>query len=349
MRATTVVSRAEARRIAVRAQLLDGSARGVLSTIRRLGFLQIDPISTVAPPQHLVLWSRLGSYDVGELERLLWVEKKLVEWNAYIWPIETLPSLQARMRRRGGSDPYVRRANAFVKANASFRRYVLREIERRGPLLGRELEDRSLQPRERHRWYGSRRVGIMLEVLQRRGELAVAGRSGTHRLWDLAERWYPATERVSLGEADRVLAEQRFRALGVRLERGEWHAHPDVEDGPVPDRPTLLSPFDRLVHDRDRAEALFDFHYRLEMYVPKAKREYGYYVLPLLVGDEIVGRAEPLFDKRSGTLQLLGAWGDTSRLPDVLPDLERFLRRRTDEFSRRAPSKGRYREKEVKE
>jgi uncharacterized protein len=348
MRATSVVGREEARRIAVRAQLLDGSAGGVLSTIRRLGFLQIDPIATVAPPQHLVLWSRLGSYDVGELERLLWVEKQLIEWNAYIWPIETLPYLQARMRRRGSADPYVRRATAFVKANASFRRYVLREIERRGPLLGRELEDRSLQPRERHRWYGSRRVGIMLEVLQRRGELAVVGRRGTHRLWDLAERWYPETDRVPLAEADRVLTEQRFRALGVRLDRGEWHAHPDVETGPVPDRATLLSPFDRLIHDRARAEALFDFHYRLEMYVPKAKREYGYYVLPLLVGDAIVGRAEPAFDKRTGRLELLGAWGDTSRLAEVLPELERFLRRRADEFARGAPSKGhRRREKEV--
>jgi uncharacterized protein YcaQ len=317
-----------ARRIAVRAQLLDGSARDVLETVRRLGFLQLDPIATVARPQHLVLWSRLGPFDTDELDHLLWVERKLFEWNAFIWPIESLPLIRARMRQdaRAATYSWERRRREFLKQNAGFRRYVLRELERRGPLLARELEDRSTPGgRRAHRWWGSRQVAQMLEVLHLRGDVAVVGRRAGQRLWDLAARWYPETEAAPLREAERLLAEQRFRALGVRLENGEWHAHPDVSGEPVPDRVTLLSPFDRLVHDRRRAEALFGFRYRLEMYVPPAKREYGYYVLPILVGDRLVGRVEPRFDRRSGTLSVMGAWGDTSRLDEALAELATFL------------------------
>ena len=178
----------QARRIAVRAQLLDGSAQDVLETIRQLGFLQLDPISTVAPPQHLVLWSRLGPFDRAELDRLLWEERALVEWNAYVYPIEDLPLLQARMRRRNGA--WERRLTAYVKENAGFRRYVLRELEARGPRLSREIADHASMKRDDHRWWGNRKMSLMLQVLNARGEVAVVGRRGGQRVWDLAERWY---------------------------------------------------------------------------------------------------------------------------------------------------------------
>jgi uncharacterized protein len=324
------VSRDEARRIAVRAQLLDGSATNALDTVRRLGFLQIDPISTVAPPQHLVLWSRLGAaYERAELDRLL-AERKLFEWNAHIWPAEDLHLVRAQMlRRRTGEYTWERRGNEFLKENAAFRRYVLRELERRGPLLSREIEDHASMRREDHDWWGSRKMGLMLDLLASRGQVAVVGRRNGQRLWDLAGRWYPETEKLTWPQAKRVLAERRLRAQGVRLEGGRWIAHPDATDGPVPARTTFLSPFDRLIHDRDRAEALWDFHYRLEMYVPKAKREYGYYVLPVLRGDRLVGRIEPVYDRRERVLRVLGVWPQPGArlgsLKKPLAELARFL------------------------
>jgi uncharacterized protein len=296
--------------------------------VRRLGFLQMDPIATVATPQQLVLFSRLGPFDSTELDRLLWEECKLFEYDAFIYPIEDLPLQRARMARfrRGGKLKRHEWIREFLRENARFRRHVLREVERNGPLLSRDLEHDLMPAGVGHRWWGDRQVRLMLDILAARGEIAVAGRNGKRRLWDLPERVFPETETLPWREAERELERRKQRSLGVwRARDGQWHAHPDVSDEPVPDRAVLLSPFDRLVHDRARAEALFGFFYRLEMYVPKEKREYGYYVLPLLVGDRLAGRAEPRFDRKTGTLELLGAWGDTSRLDEALSPLAEWL------------------------
>ena len=312
----------------MRAQALDGSANGVLETVHRLGFLQIDVVQPVERPQHLVLYSRLGpGYDRAELDRLLWEERALFEWAAFIYPIENLPAVRARIRRfrRERRTKDQRWVREFLTENRAFRRYVLRELAQNGPMLSRDFEDRAKGEKRDHRWWGSRMVGLMLLSLHLYGEITVVGRDGGQRLWDLTERWWPETETISIREADRIRDDRELRTQGVRLVRGEWQVHPDATDGPVPDRAVLLSPFDRLVYDRDRAEALWGFRYRLEMFVPKAKREYGYYVLPLLVGDRLVGRAEPRFDRKTGALELLGAWGDTSRLDEALDDLGAWL------------------------
>ena len=317
----------EARRIAVHAQLLDGTATDVLSTVRHLGFLQLDPISVVAPPQHLVLWSRLGHrYDPAELDRLLWDERKLIEWDAYLYPIEDLPILKARMRRKDG--PWDARNIAYLKDNAAYRRYILRELERRGPLLSREIEDHKPSGREAHRWWGARKMGLMLEVMSARGQVAVVGRRGKHRVWDLADRWFPECETLTWAEAERRRKELRFRSQGVRFEKGKWIAHPDADAGPVPAaRTTFLSPLDQLIHDRNRAHKLWDFFYRLEMYVPKAKREYGYYVLPILKGDRVLGRIEPAHDRKAGKLDVLGTWWEDKpvAIDQPLKSLARWL------------------------
>jgi len=312
-----------ARRIAVRAQALDGSATNLRDLVRRLGFLQLDPIATIATPQQLVPFNRLATFDPAELDRLVWEERVLFEWNAFIWPIEDLPLVRARMRRR--------RATAndwtkeFLRSNARFRRYVLRELERNGPVLSRDLKADLLPDGEPHRWWGSSQVRLMLEVLQVHGEIAVAGRQGKQRLWDLANRVYPETESIRWRDAERLIIEQRRRSLGVWRERVELHVNPDVSDEPVPDRVLFLSPFDRLVHDRARAEALFGFFYRLEMYVPKAKRQYGYYVLPILHGDRLIGRLDPIHDRKAGVLRGNAVYAEPGAPADAWPSVRTAL------------------------
>ena len=172
------VTQEEARRIAVRAQVLDGSAEGVLDTIRRLGFLQIDPISTVAPPQYLVLWSRLGPYDRTQLDRLL-LQRKLYEWNAFIWPREDLPLIQAGMRERWGPTKRDQWARGFLQEQAGLRRYVLRELKERGPLPSRELEHTKARFNERTVWWGTRaQLMWMLELLHHVGASPSPGGTG---------------------------------------------------------------------------------------------------------------------------------------------------------------------------
>ena len=178
---------------------------------------------------------------------MLWEERALFEFDAFIYPIDDLPLVRTRIRdfrrsRRTKSQRWVRE---FLTEKRAFRRYVLRELERRGPLRSRELEDRSGEARRDARWYGARYVGLMLTSLHLYGEIAVVGRRGGERLWDLAERWWPETETVSSRDAERIRAERGFRTQGVRLVKGEWEAHPEAADGPVPDRAVLLSPFDR--------------------------------------------------------------------------------------------------------
>ncbi len=335
---------AQARRVAVRSQLLDGSASGIRGSLRQLSLLQLDPTARVVPSHLLVLWSRLGRFDRTELDRLLWHDRALFEWNAFLYPIEDLPAYRSRMRRFPiGDGVWPRRARAWMRANASFRRYILRELESRGPLLSRDLEDRARVPWPSSGWTGDRNLSEMLEFMLARGDLAVVGRRTGQRLWDLATRWYPPGETLPAREADAFLAERRLRSLGIcrrgpglpaRVEGvpGTWRIHPDalaLGGKPVPQRTALLSPFDRLIHDRNRTEALFRFHYRMEIYVPRAQRRYGYFVLPILRGDRLVGRIDPEYDRRSRVLRVNAVhWEPHARevpLERPLLNLARFL------------------------
>jgi uncharacterized protein YcaQ len=315
----------------------------ILDTVRHLGFLQLDPTNRVARSQLLVLWSRLVSFDPDQLEDLLWEDRALFEWRAFLYPMADLPAIRshmARIRREQADAPDG--VGRWLRANEPFRQYVLAELRERGPLLSRDLEDRAVEPWQSKGWTGNRNVSQMLTFLAARGEIAIVGRRGAQRLWDLAERWYPDSGSLSDEEGDMWLVRQRLRSLGIALRtvveqphivsytrqsltcpdivcsglavpvsingvEGDWVADPDAlatMDAPLPTRTTLLSPFDRLIHDRDRTEALFGFQYKLEMYVPKEQRQYGYFVLPALHGDRLIGRVDPELDRKERVLRV---------------------------------------------
>jgi uncharacterized protein YcaQ len=339
----THLSRRRARQIAVSGQLLDAPRRtAIVPTVEALGEVQMDPTSAVARTEHLVLWSRLGSgFRVAELERLLWTERTLFEYWAHILPTSDLAMHRVSMRRYPEGDAsrrvYVR---DWLRANDSFRRYVLRELRRRGPLRARDLENRAALGWRTGGWNDEgQSVPMLLDILWLQGKVMIVGRDGQQRVWDLAERSLPDVARRPALEVARELAERDARAGAIaRLDkigflfdgpppareraiqallaegilvpievdglRGRWVTHRDLLEAAFRGRTTLLSPFDDLIADRDRTERLFDFRFRLEIYVPKAKREYGYFVLPILRGDRLVGRIDPLFDRKAGVLRI---------------------------------------------
>ena len=186
-----------------------------------------------------------------------------------------------------------------MRGNASLRRYVLREIERNGPLLSRDLKYEAPADAERHAWWGRGDLRLMFEMLAGRGQIAVAGRVGTHRLWDLPERVWPETETLSWREAERELEERRRRRLGAWLQGREWHAHPGElgRAGPRP-RDGALAVRRPGQGPRPRGGAL-----GLPLPARDVRAEGEARVrllrLPLLVGDQVVGRVEPRFDRKT--------------------------------------------------
>jgi uncharacterized protein len=351
------VTPALARRLFLTRQRLAGQppaagAAGIMEVTADLGCLQLDPVNVVARSHQLVLWSRLGGYDLGDLDRLLWRERSLFEYWAHAaaivrtadYPIHHL--LMRRYPSERSADS--RRVRAWLADNQALRRSILRRLRADGPLPGKALEDRTAVGWRSSGWTSGRNVGRMLDVLWTQGRIMVAGRLGQQRLWDLAERCLPAwtpAERLPEQEVVRRAAQRSLRALGVatardvdrhftagrypglaavlagleragRVERvrvaddgvdwpGPWYVHADdlpllerLQAGDWRPRTTLLSPFDNLVIGRERTERLFGFRFRVEIYVPKAARRYGYYVLPVLHGDRLVGRVDPAMDRR---------------------------------------------------
>jgi uncharacterized protein YcaQ len=328
------LSRLDARRIAVRAQLLDGRRpTGLLEVVRHLTLLQVDPTAAIAPSADLVAWSRLGSsYSPAELDAAL-ADRTLLELQAMIRPGEDLALYRADMahweRAERGELPGWRASQRdWVRANDACRLDILDRLGSSGPLPSRELPDACKVPWRSTGWTNNRNVTQLLEFMVLRGEVAIAGRRGGDRLWDLAPRVYPDDPVVPRDEALRTRNERRLRALGIarargpecRIEpadvgevgepavvegvKGTWRVDPSLLGQPFSGRAALLSPFDRLIHDRRRMVELFGYDYQLEVYKPAAKRRWGYFALPILHGDRLVGKLDATADRNAGVLRV---------------------------------------------
>ena len=303
--------------------------RDLLAVVDRLTFLQLDPTAAVAPSADLVAWSRLGdAYDPAQLQRALERDRTMFEHRAQ--PVATEPMI---VMVRPMADLGLYLADMAAWPAAIGRRARMARRQRRLPPAGARpvarrrarcrratSPTRAEVPWASTGWTNDRNVTQMLEFLASRGEVAVAGRRGRQRLWDLADAGLPerrarscrATRRAgsaTSGGCGRSASPARS-IVGEAGVAGRDRGHARAVAASTRTRPPRASkggprccrPFDRLIHDRPRALELFDFEYTLEMYKPKAKRRWGYFALPVLHHDRLVGKVDAIADRKTSQL-----------------------------------------------
>jgi uncharacterized protein len=338
-------------------------------TLARTGVLQIDSVNVLQRAQYMPLFSRMGPYDRDLLRRATQGRpRRLVEYWAHVaafMPVELWPHMQHRMtrfRERGHEWSAVRHRPELVDS-------LLREVEERGACTARDLDQGLPRTRDHWGWNWSESKKV-LEYLFSAGLLAVAGRnSAFERLYDLPDRVIPAHILDSPVPADEQahieLVRRAARSHGVGTEaclRDYYRMRPEESgpavaalvaagellpvsiegwrrpaylhrDAPLPRRVharALLSPFDPLVWERNRTEHLFDFRYRIEIYVPEEQRVHGYYVLPFLLGERIVARVDLKADRKDAVLVVKGAFAEPQAPPGTAAELAQELRQLAD-------------------
>lgn len=330
------LSREQARRIAVRSQLLSADRpAGIVETIDALTVVNIEPTAAIAPSADLILWSRLGwPYQPADLARLVEEDRAIFEWGGFYRTMADLPLLRPDMASR----PHSREARDWLESNDRFRKDVMAKLRAEGPLRAADIPDTAQVSWRSSGWTNNRNSMQLLEMLVLRGEVAISSRDAHGRLFDLAERVYPADAiELSPDDAARERAERRLASFGIArtksiaqpiepVDVGEIGVEVEVDDTPgtwrvdaealegvdrFASRTALLSPFDRLVFDRKRLEELFGYEYLLEMYKPAAKRRWGYFALPILHGDRFVGKLDAKADRKAGVLNVFAVHEDS--------------------------------------
>ncbi|WP_425454763.1 winged helix-turn-helix domain-containing protein [Frondihabitans australicus] len=323
--------------------------------IDRLGIVQIDSVNVFERSHYLPLYARLGAYDRTLLDRLTFAAKgRYTEYWAHeaaFLPVAAWPLWRWKMREY--RDGYDRDDSSWAAANQPMLQWLLDELRTSGPLPASAIEHDSNV--RRGPWWGWSDVKRGLEVLFRTGDVVSAGRTRFERTYALPEQVLPGEildAEVSKADAHRALVEHATRAHGIgtvsdiadyfrlkvadtttalrelddegvvqRVEVPGWKRPTFVHrDARLPRRieaDALLSPFDPVVWERPRAERLFGFHYRIEIYTPQPKRVFGYYVLPVLQDDALVGRVDLKSDRQSGVLRVQAAWHEAGQTVEV--------------------------------
>ena len=358
------LSQQTARRLAVASQQLAGrrpaaTRAAMRDVLRAIRVVQLDPIRAVERTQRLVLFSRLGPYDVADLNALRGEERFLFEYWAHAASLvlsDDLPLFLSYMHhvRDGG---WRERTRNWLAKNSAVRAHIRDKLAADGPLPSKAIKEiGEVVQWVSTGWTNNRNTIQMLDCMWTEGEVLVARREKNTRYWALAHDVLPQiaeTAPLSRQEAATTALELALRALGVATARHlrdhftrnrfvkeerqalqrllnegrihqvaiadlpgavaeDWYIHDaslalldgDALTAQWQPRTTLLSPFDNLICDRARTEQLFDFHYRIEIYVPRAKRKYGYYVLPILHSERLIGRIDPKMDRKTGRLHV---------------------------------------------
>ncbi|PWD50117.1 hypothetical protein C8046_04970 [Serinibacter arcticus] len=340
--------------------------RQLRSAVERLAVLQLDSVNVFERSHYLPLYSRLGPYEKALLDRLTFTARSpFVEYWAHqasLVPVTDWPLWRWRQQeyRENGLRP-----DSWSSQHPQMLDFLRAELAGKGPLTAADVEhDANARTGP---WWGWSDVKTGLEVLLLRGEVVAAGRTNFQRSYDLVERRVPAdllAQEVSRPDAIRELVRTSLRAHGIgtvrdvadyfRLSQAETkQALADlVEAGsavavevagwnrpayldPEARRPrrvegmALLSPFDPVVWERERALRMFGFHYRIEIYTPAPKRQFGYYTLPLLQDEALVGRLDLKHDRQAGVLRVQSAWREEGAVVDLdrLVDLLRTTAR----------------------
>ena len=324
-------------------------SRHFRKVLARLGTVQLDSVNVLTRSHELVFFARLGPYDRAALSRWLWSSRQVFEYwghEASLHPVDRHPLLRWRMaddHAWGGVRKVARDNPEMVTA-------ALEEIRARGPVTIGDLDVHQQAPRREASWWGWGDGKIVVEHLFHTGQITATRVNGFTRSYLPPEQWLPADVldmptpepddakkalllvaarshglgtardladyyRINVPHAGRLLAELAADGALEPVQVEGWnkvaYLHPEAH------RPrrrlrarALLSPFDSLVWERDRTERLFDFRYRIEIYTPQAKRVHGYYVLPFLLDEALVGRVDLKADRQTGVLRVRAAWGE---------------------------------------